>query len=85
MTSEMTEIARHDDGFVLYDRPQASSAEWVSLKLIRPGCGRKRKHSWWFGWNGDRLSRTSDLKLLAEHEPGVHQWVRETLMGVPVS
>jgi hypothetical protein len=82
VNSEMIEIARHG-GFVLYDRPQASTAEWAALKLVGPD--RKRKRNWWFGWNGERLSRSADCKLLAKHEPGIYQWVCETLMGVPTT
>lgn len=76
-----TIIAEHE-GWKLIERH--SSNGWIALKLERrsgKGFIRHSKRSWWFGWNGERLSRTHDLQLLAEHHPDIEAWVVEQLCG----
>jgi hypothetical protein len=63
-------------GWALYDR-QRSSNGWRSLKLV--AFERRHKGSWYFGFNGERLSRSTDADLLAEHEPEIYQWVLDEL------
>jgi hypothetical protein len=32
---------------------------------------RMHKANWWLGWNGERLARNHDVRLLYEHNPEV--------------
>ena len=75
---ELIPLAAHDDGFVLFERKNGSTAAWLSLKLQR----RPRqagKNNWWFGWDGTRVSRTTDAGKLAKHHPEILQWVIDVL------
>lgn len=65
--------------FTLYERAGRSSAVWLSLKLVRTTAAKAPKKNWWFGWDGKRLSNSSDCKKLAEHHPGIRQWVIDVL------
>jgi hypothetical protein len=70
------QIVSERPGWTLYEyRPP--TGRWHSLKLV--ATGRRRKRSWWLGFNGERLSRTTDAGLLAEHEPAILQWVLDEL------
>jgi hypothetical protein len=62
-SSEQIAIAQHPDGFVLYRRRLCR--EWLNLKLV--SLTPRRKNNWWFGWNGERFSRSSDARLLSEY------------------
>jgi hypothetical protein len=37
------------------------------------------KVNWWLGWNGERLARNHDARLLYENNPEVFEWVVSTL------
>lgn len=76
-SSELVPIAEHPDGFVLCHRRVCR--EWLSLKLV--SVTPRRKRNWWFGWNGERLSRSRDTGLLAEHHPQIYEWVVGVLTG----
>ena len=65
------------DGFVLFDRA-IGPEPWRNLKLVLTA-RKAPKRNWWFGWNGERLSNSSDAGLLAKHHPAIYQWVVETL------
>lgn len=71
------------DGWRLFFRHEAG--EWVNMKLIAPlgaGPGRRRvpKLNFWFGWNGNRFSRSKDVAILVEKHPHklreVEAWLR---------
>lgn len=66
--------------WVLCEVVKQSDNGWKSLHLMRLRA-KCRKRSWWFAWNGERLSRTRDLGLLAEHHEDVLGWVYEVLDG----
>lgn len=57
----------------------AAADGWRSLKLVLNGKSKKR--TWWLGWNGDRLSRNADTRLLATDHPQIHEWVISILSG----
>jgi hypothetical protein len=75
---EMEIVAAFKGEFVLYERIGRASEEWRSLKLVRT-TGQKGKRNWWFCWNGERLSRTSDAGRLYEQSPDVYAWVVSAL------
>ena len=75
--SEPVAIAQHPAGFILYRRRLCR--DWLNLKLV--SLTRRRKNSWWFGWNGARFSQSSDARLLAEHHPEICIWVADVLSG----
>jgi hypothetical protein len=58
---------------VLRERLADSWAEWQSLTLT--ASGEISKHSWYFGWNGDRLSNTRDHGRLVKRYPEIYEWV----------
>lgn len=64
--------------FVLFDRPSAARNGWRSLKLVRVNARpheKRQKLNWWLGWNGERLSRSSDAESLKEEHPALYDWV----------
>jgi hypothetical protein len=68
-------LQRHDGAervFELLEYPSRDK-RWRSLKLICPG--NSVKQTWWLGWNGERLSRSSDYMLLLKHLPEVCHWI----------
>jgi hypothetical protein len=66
-------------GFTLYERAGCGRDGWRSLKLVRTPPQAGEKNIWWFGWDGARLSNSTDSKLLAKHHPEIRQWVIDTL------
>jgi hypothetical protein len=68
----MREIAR-TAGFVLFEYSSADG--WRNLKLARSPQVRGIKSNWWLGWNGERLSRKRDARVLEEDEPEVFSWL----------
>jgi hypothetical protein len=68
-------IARHPNGFTLLER--GGSRGWANLKLVADWHNQKR--NWWFGWNGERLSKSRDAKLLREQLPTIFDWVANVL------
>lgn len=66
------------ESWTLFKVPDNSGATWTNLHLCRKG-RRLPKKSWRFAWNGERLSRTRDLGLLAQHHEDVLEWVYEVL------
>jgi hypothetical protein len=85
-TSYWIEIARHPEGYVLFDcfkdRAQLRSP-WIRLKLMRPQVpGRRIARRVWLQWNADeqRLSRTP----LADELPKIYEWVHDVLEGLAV-
>ena len=71
-------IARHPQGFDLCVRDRYGRG-WVNLKLTATGSTPTRKRNWYMGWNGERLSRSSDTAALATHLPDVFSWVMQVL------
>jgi hypothetical protein len=66
-------IAFADEGaWRLYRRLGKECGDWSNFKLEGPN--HRRKRSWWFGCNGERLQRNGDAAQLAQHEPGVYAW-----------
>jgi len=51
---------------------------WVSLKLLHKNS--KSKGNYWFGFNGNRLSRTKDRYLLVTKYPEIEMWVVKKLL-----
>jgi hypothetical protein len=80
MSEDMIEIATlaSISDFTLWERP-SKSADWRSFKLERIAGYPLPKNTWWFGWNGERLSAGRDSRLLKEHQPEVYDWVVSTL------
>jgi len=66
-------------GWSLYDR-LAPGEGWISLKLV--GSSKLTKRSWWFGFNGTRMSRNRDVALLEQHQPDIYAWVVRSLSGL---
>lgn len=62
---------------MLIERPDKARGEWRSFKLI--ASRRRRKRNYWFGANGERLARNTDLALLYRDEPEIYAWVLERL------
>jgi hypothetical protein len=74
------EVASRPDGFALVERFTSGATPWRNLKVIKTGNRPARqKGNWWIAWNGERFSRTTDARLLAEHYPAVAAWVVEVL------
>jgi hypothetical protein len=73
-------IIAERDNWRLLDRDKTSNG-WISIKL--EACGgrysKRGKRNWWMGWNGERLARNTDTKLLAEDYPDIHEWAIEQL------
>lgn len=67
------EILGRSGKFVLTELVASSANGWRSIKLVHDGNAPKR--NWWLGWNGERLSRNADTRLLATHQPQIHDWV----------
>jgi hypothetical protein len=65
--------------FTLYERRGRSSDRWLSPKLVRDPREAGQQNCWWLGWDGQRLSRSSDAGKLAKHHPEVLQWVIDVL------
>ncbi len=61
--------------------PNKLNGVWRSfyLRIKHPSTNVRIKRAWWFGWNGERVSKTRDMKLLIEHKPEVYKWVRGVL------
>src|SRR5579883_837097 len=71
-------LAVHHDGFKLFHRLDHGDAEWRSLKLVLIPTGEPPPHNkrnWHLGWNGERLARTRDARLLYEQHPAVADWL----------
>jgi hypothetical protein len=66
--------------YELFELPDRSTTAWRCMRLVRHARDAGKKN-WWFGWNGERIARSTDAKNLAEHHPAVHAWVIETLKG----
>jgi hypothetical protein len=66
-------------GFTLFERQGYGRGVWRSLKLVRAPPQAGTKNIWWFGWDGERLSNSTDSKLLAKHHPEIRQWVIDVL------
>ena len=49
-------------------------SDWISLILIGPGSRNKTK-KYWLGWNGERLSHSTDAGLLHKRHPEIENWV----------
>ncbi len=67
--------------FQIWEFPKRAAGGWktFNLQIKHPSKNRKIKRSWWFGWNGERLSKNKDMGLLNNHKPKVYQWVEEVL------
>jgi hypothetical protein len=63
--------------FSLFERSDQPTTEWRNLKLVRSG--EAPKNNWWLAWNGNRLARSRDAAVLAEHNPEIEAWVIEAL------
>ena len=50
--------------------------------MIAPRNGEQPMHkaNWWLGWNGERLARNHDARLLYENNPEIFEWVVSTLI-----
>jgi hypothetical protein len=67
------------DGFTLFERKGCSTAQWLSLKLVRSPPEPRTPNSWYLGWNGARMARNTDAVKLNEKHPEVMQWVIDVL------
>ena len=65
--------------YELFELPGRSTPQWRCLKLV--SLARTAKRNWWFGWNGERIARSSDAGKLADQHPAVYAWVIEALKG----
>jgi hypothetical protein len=76
----MMKILCEHSGWTLFDLGKPANG-WISLKLIAEG--RRPKNNWWLSWNGERLAKGRDCKLLIEHHPEIHAWVIGALQVAP--
>jgi hypothetical protein len=67
--------SKDENKWVLYWRQNNDKDGWHSL-VLRHNNRRFRKEAYWCGWNGQRLSNTSDMAILAEHFPAVYDWLQ---------
>src|SRR5262249_6061443 len=65
--------------FVLLERLADQRPGWQNLTLT--ATGELSKHSWYFGWNGDRLSNGRDHGRLVKRYPEILHWVLAKLRG----
>lgn len=65
----------------LWEFPKKSKNNWRNyyMRLKQPKNSARVKRTWWFGWNGERLSRCRDVKLLKTHRPETYQWIEGVL------
>jgi len=65
----------------LWELPKKSGRIWrnIYMRLKKPAKSVQVKRAWWLGWNGERLSRCRDAKLLKAHRPEIYQWVEGVL------
>ena len=59
--------------FVLLERLADRRPGWQNLTLMAEG--ELSKHSWWFGWDGSRLSNSRDHGRLLKRYPEIYDWV----------
>jgi hypothetical protein len=71
------EIAKNEK-FILY--VGAPVNEWIPIKLHYTGGARKR--NWSFGWNGERISMSTDWRNLNEKRPEMAAWVQSELSSL---
>jgi hypothetical protein len=74
-TVEMIPVATAES-WTLFEHAKPN-ARWRTVKLVRTG--PVRKHFWWLGWNGERLSRSRDADHLEQHHPEIARWVVECM------
>jgi hypothetical protein len=70
--------------FLLYEMIDRASPPWRNFRLINIGVHFRdlaQRRAWRFGFNGKRLSRNKDTMALAQHLPGIEQWVISLLSG----
>ncbi|MET4034943.1 MULTISPECIES: hypothetical protein [unclassified Bradyrhizobium] len=65
------------ESWTLYQHAGRPGTRWRTVKLVRSGAARK--HNWWRGWNGERLSNSRDTQHLEQHHPQIAQWVIDSL------
>ena len=68
----------------LWEFPKKERMGWKNfyMRLKRPKNNVRAKRTWWFGWNGERLSRCRDAKLLKPHQPETYRWLEGVLKKV---
>jgi hypothetical protein len=84
-------IATSPDGWRLYHTLGRGHDAWLKCSLIAPkhiraecndrfkGAGRVDVGYYYFRWNGDRVSRSHDIDVLAEFYPAAYEWMLDTL------
>jgi hypothetical protein len=82
-----TEIARHPEGYVLFDSLKKSKPPWIRLKLMRPQVpGRRIARRVWLCWNADeqRMSRSpfGEEAPFAKEAPRIYAWVLDVMEGL---
>lgn len=59
------------------EKIEQENSKWVILRLVNITATQKQglKHSFTFGWNGDRFSQNGDFDLLCEQRPDLLDFV----------
>ena len=77
-------IVAQANGFSITLLEQQNTVGWNAYVLRGPRRkypnGRWMRRKWWFGHNGERISRNNHMGHLAEHHPTILAWIEETLM-----
>ena len=65
----------------LWEFPKRPDTEWRNfyMRLKKPEKSVRVKRAWWFSWNGERLSRHRDAKLLKAHRPETYNCLEGVL------
>lgn len=78
MTGDCWSVVVENDDWLLQVGPPSPDSAWRSLKL-----SSKKPlpygANYWFGWDGCRMARGSEIERLRERDPDLVEWVALTL------
>lgn len=68
--------------FTFWEFSKKSDTDWRNfyMRLKKPAKNVQLKRAWHLGWNGERLAKNRDAKLLKTHRPETYKWVEEVLL-----
>lgn len=72
--------------WTLFEFPEKGNGTWRAFKLDSRGWRpRGLLRAYWFGWNGERLSDSNDVRRLRRERPGLHAALLAALQQSPAA